>query len=59
MNSKERLDNFINGKEVDRRPNLTIVGALSHNTIISVLMYIVRIIKKWLKLLLYVLKTPV
>ena len=28
MNSKERLDNFINGKEVDRRPNLTIVGSV-------------------------------
>lgn len=59
MNSKERLDNFINGKEVDRRPNLTIVGSVvtQYNNI-GVDVYC-KVIKKWLKLLLYVLKTPV
>lgn len=28
MNSKERLDGFLSGKKVDRRPNLTIVGSV-------------------------------
>lgn len=28
MNSKERLDGFVRGKSVDRRPNLTIVGSV-------------------------------
>lgn len=28
MNSKERLDRFVRGETVDRRPNLTIVGSV-------------------------------
>lgn len=28
MNSKERLDKFVNGEAVDRKPNLTIVGSV-------------------------------
>ena len=36
MNGKERLDAYLAGKKVDRRPNLTIVGSVVYRIIIAV-----------------------